>query len=182
MKNKQKQLNAKDKTNKKQLKIIKKQLICNIEDDYKNELLISKESEIFKNIYNERLGKIEELIKKINFDNLKYFTERNGMETDFSAKDDTITFLNNIKTNNITIEEAKASLEDYNKNLKMIRKGNKTNQQKQTLSNIINILFNGRNDAIKFVEDYGSMILEAKKKQRKKQDFQLLNKCFKDYQ
>ena len=27
-----------------------------------------------------------------------------------------------------------------------------------------NMLFNGRNDSIKFVEDYGSMTLEAKKK------------------
>ena len=128
--------------------------------------MISKEREIFKNVYNERLDKIEELTKKINFDNLKYFTERNGMETDFSAKDDTVTFLNNIKTNNITIKEAKASREDFNKCLKMILKGNKTNQKKKNLSNIINILFDGRNDAIKFVEDYGSMILEAKKKKK----------------
>ena len=29
---------------------------------------------------------------------------------------------------------------------------------------IINKLFNRRNDAMKFVDDYGSMILEAKKK------------------
>ena len=28
----------------------------------------------------------------------------------------------------------------------------------------IDILFNGRNDAIKFVEDYGSMILEVLRK------------------
>ena len=60
--------------------------------------MISKEREIFKNIYYERLDKIEELTKKVNFDNLKYFTEKSGMETDFSAKDDPITFLNNIKT------------------------------------------------------------------------------------
>ena len=45
----------------------------------------------------------------------------------------------------------------------MMGKRNKTNQQKKALSNI-NILFNGRNDVIKFVEDYGSTILEAKKK------------------
>ena len=33
-----------------------------------------------------------------------------------------------------------------------------------------NMLFNGRNDSIKFVEDYGSMTLEAKKKQLKVKD------------
>ena len=52
------------------------------------------------------------------------------METDFGAKHDHITFLNNIKTNKITIEGAKASQEDFNEYLKMMQKGNKTNQQK----------------------------------------------------
>ena len=42
------------------------------------------------------------------------------MENDFSAKDNPITFLNSIKTNKVTIEEAKASQEDFNKYLKMI--------------------------------------------------------------
>ena len=32
------------------------------------------------------------------------------------------------------------------------------------------MLFNGRIDAIKFIEDFGSMILEARKKQSKKKD------------
>ena len=87
----------------------KKQLTNINADDYKNRLLISKETEIFKNIYDERLNKIEELTKKINFEDLKYFTERSGMENDFNAKDNPITFLNSIKTNKVTIEEAKAS-------------------------------------------------------------------------
>ena len=39
--------------------------LANINDDYKNKLLLSKERENFKNIYNERLDKIEELNKKL---------------------------------------------------------------------------------------------------------------------
>ena len=50
-----------------------------------------------------------------------------------------------------------------NNYLKTIRRGNKTKNQGNTLANIKRI-FNGRKDTIKFVEDYGSMILEAKKK------------------
>ena len=42
-----------------------KKQIANINDDYKNKLLLSKEREIFKNIYNERLDRIEEINKKI---------------------------------------------------------------------------------------------------------------------
>ena len=43
-----------------------------------------------------------------------------------------------------------------------MRKGNKNDEQRKTFANI-NVLFNARNNAIKFMEDYGSMILEAKK-------------------
>ena len=42
-----------------------------------------------------------------------------------------------------------------------MRKGNKNTEQRKTLANI-NMLYNARNNAIKFIEDYGSMIIEAK--------------------
>ena len=45
--------------------------------------------------------------------------------------------------------------------MNIIRKGNKNAEQRKTLANIENN-FNAR-DAIKFIEDYGLMILEAKK-------------------
>ena len=45
----------------------------------------------------------------------------------------------------------------------MIQKGNKNQEQEKTLKNL-NMHFNRRNDAINFIEDYGSMILEARKK------------------
>ena len=44
----------------------------------------------------------------------------------------------------------------------MIQRGNENASQKRTLTNI-NIFFNARDNAIKFIEDYSSMILEAKK-------------------
>ena len=43
-----------------------------------------------------------------------------------------------------------------------MRKGNKSAKQNKTLASI-NALFNARNNAFKFIEDYGSMILEAKR-------------------
>ena len=46
--------------------------------------------------------------------------------------------------------------------LNIIRIGNKNDNQKRTLANI-NMFYNARNNAIKFIEDYGGMILEAKK-------------------
>ena len=59
----------------KQIKTIKdnKKQLANINShSYENELLLLMEREIFKNIYNERLDKIE-LSKKINYD-LKFNT------------------------------------------------------------------------------------------------------------
>ena len=136
-------------------------------NDYKYKLLISREIEIFKDIYNKGLDKIEELNNKIDNDNLKYVVEKSGVkkdsvEYDFNKIKDPITFLNNIKEGKISIQEAKDKQENYYNYLNKIRKGNKSANQKRTLANI-NILFNARDNAIKFYEDYSSMIPEAKR-------------------
>ena len=61
--------------------------------DYKDDLLHSKEREIFKNIYSKRLNKIEELTKKIDDNNLIFTTLNTGETVDFSGKNDRLTFL-----------------------------------------------------------------------------------------
>ena len=96
------------------MKIIKKQLASTNANDSKNELLISKERKIFKNIRNKRRDKIEELANKVNYDDLKYVTESSGIETDFSVKANPAEFLNETRINKIRIEEAKLSQEDFN--------------------------------------------------------------------
>ena len=140
-------------------------------NDYKDKL-ISKEQYIFKNIYNKRLDKIKKLTEKIDDNNLVFTIINTGRKSDFIKKDDPLTFLNKIKKGEITIEEAKESQKDFINYLHMIRKGNKTQEQEKLQKNL-NMLFNGRNDAINFIEDYGSTILAAKKKateELKKQD------------
>ena len=146
----------------KQIKAIQdnKQLIN--DNDYKNKLLISKEREVFKDIYSKRLDKIEELNNKIDYDHLKYVVESSGDEYRFNKIKDPINFLDDIKKGKISLKEAKDQQQNYYKYLNTIRKRNKSANQKRTLANI-NILFNARDNAIKFIEDYSSMILEAKK-------------------
>ena len=58
--------------------------------------------------------------------------------------------------------------ENIYKYLNIIRIGNKNNNQKRVLANAY-ILFNRRNSAIKFIEDYGSMIFEAKRLAKEEQ-------------
>ena len=139
------------------LKDHKKQLAS----DYEDKLLISKEREIFKNIYNKRHDKIKELAEKIDDNNLVFTIISTGRKANFSKVDDPLTFLNKIKKGEIeiTIEEAKELQKNFIIYLKMIGKGNTTQEPEKTLKNF-NMIFTGRNDAFNFIEDYGSMILE----------------------
>ena len=85
---------------KKQVKTIQdnKHLVnINKDDDYKDKLLLSKEREIFKDIYNKRLDKIEELNNKIDYDNMmQYVAVNSGKIYNFSELTDPLTFLNEI--------------------------------------------------------------------------------------
>ena len=108
----------------KQIKTIqdnRKQLISG--NDYKNRLLISKEREIFKDIHNKRLDKIKELDNKIDYDNLKYFVEKSGLEYNFNKMKDPKTLLKNIDDGKISVEEAKEKRKDYCSYLNTIRRG-----------------------------------------------------------
>ena len=165
----EKQIKTIEDQGEKQIKTIqdnRKQLISG--NDYKNRLLISKEREIFKDIHNKRLDKIKELDNKIDYDNLKYVVEKSGLEYNFDKMKDPMTFFKNIGDGKISVEEAKEKQKDYYSYLNTIRRGNKNVSQKRTLANI-NILFNARDNVIKYVEDYSSMILEAKKLAREQE-------------
>ena len=121
-----------------------------------------------KDIYHKRLDKIEELNNKIDYDNLKYVVEKSGEKYRFNKIKEPITFLKNIKEGKISIQEAKYQQKNYYNYLNTIRKGNKSANQKRTLANI-NVLFNARDNAIKFYEDYSSMIFEARKLTREQE-------------
>ena len=99
---------------------------------------------------------------KTDYGNLKYAVESSGDEYRFNKIEDPIALLNDIKKGKISLEEAKEQQKNYYNYLNTIRRGIKNASQKRTLANI-NILFNPRDNAIKFIEDYSSMILEAKK-------------------
>ena len=99
---------------------------------------------------------------KIDYNNLQYVAVNSGKIYNFSELIDPLTFLNEIKKGKMSLEEAKNYQQNYLNYLNIIRKGSKNANQKITLANI-NIHFNARNNAIKFIENYGSMILEAKK-------------------
>ena len=95
---------------------------------------------------------------KIDYDNLKYVVVNtiqvilysSGLEYNFNKIKDPITLLNDIKEGKISLEGAKEKQNDYYSYLNTIRRGNKNASQKRTLANI-NILFNARDNAIKYI-------------------------------
>ena len=99
----------------KQIKAIQdyKQLVNINNEEYKDELLLSKEREIFKDIYNKRLDKLVELNNKIDYNNLKYIVVSSGDEYDFNNLDGPLTFLNNIKKGKISLDKAIEQQRNY---------------------------------------------------------------------
>ena len=147
----------------KQVKAIQDNQLVNIKNyDYKNKLLFSKEREIFKDIYNKKLDEIEEMNNKIDYDDLEYVVLSNDMAYNFSVEKDPISLLDDIKSGKTTLKEAKDAQENYRCYINIIRKGNKNDIQKRTLANI-NMFYNARDNTIKFIEDFGSMILDARR-------------------
>ena len=96
--------------------------------------------EIFKNIYNERLDKVEELTKNISYNDLTFIVESSGNETNFTKTDDSMTFLNNIKESEMKLQEAKKIQEDFNENLKKHEKEIKVKIKKKCWEILLSFL------------------------------------------
>ena len=93
---------------------------------------------------------------------MNYENITRGDKYEFDGLKGPLVFLKEIKEGRTSIQEAKNIQKEFNKQLNFIRRGNENQEQRQVLNNINN-LYNARDIAIKFIENYGSMILEAKK-------------------
>ena len=122
-----------------------------------------KENNYLRISITKNLMKQKNQTKKINHDDSEFITDSKNIKTGFSRNKDLMPFLSEIKKVEITMERAKTSQENFNNYPKTMRRGNISEEQQKTLSHI-NRLFNGRNCFIKFVEDYGLVIYEAKRK------------------
>ena len=109
---------------KKQVEAIQdnKQLVSINKDDYKDKLLLSKEREIFKDISNKKLNKIEEINNKIDYDDLDYVILSKDMEYNFSIEKDPISLLKAIKDGEISLEKARDRQRNYKHYLKNLIK------------------------------------------------------------
>ena len=99
---------------------------------------------------------------KIDYDDLDNVVLSKDMEYNFSIDKDPISLLKAIKYGEISLKEARDRQKNYLQYLNIIRKGYKNSVLKKTLSNTENH-FNAREGAIKFFEEYSTMVLEARR-------------------
>ena len=132
MKNKQKPI--KNKLN--QIKPIQNKSLVKIkkysdyDNDYRKELLLSKEREIIRDIYNDRLEQLQLVSHNVDYNNLDYEVITSGNKYQFNGVKDPLVFLKEIKEGRISIQEAKNIQKVFNKQLNFIRRGNKNREQK----------------------------------------------------
>ena len=100
---------------------------------YREELLIPKERETFRDIYNDRLKQLQLTSHNVDYNNLGYEFITSGDRYQFDRIKDLSVFLKEIKEGRISIEEAKNIQKEFNKKLNFIRRGNKNQGQGQAL-------------------------------------------------
>ena len=149
--------------------------------DSENTPFISKQKGIFNELVDERLGKITNLDKRVNSGDLIYRYKGNTADSKFDEFDNGLGIINKIRDGITDLADLKNNQQQSKSFLG--KKMKKLIEQKSTLYNI-EMLYKGRNEAIKFYDDYSLMMSEAKVKATKDQvlKFYHQNKCFKDYQ
>ena len=105
----------------KQIKVIQDKSIEKIkkysdyDNDYKKELLLSKEREIFRDIYNDRLEQLQLASHKVDYNNLNYEVITSGDKYQFDGLKEPLVFLKEIKEGKTSIQEAKNIQKEFNK-------------------------------------------------------------------
>ena len=127
--------------------------------------MISKQKEIFNKLVDVTLDlEIVDLDKNINSDDLIYRYKGRTGDAKFDKFDGALDIINKIKNGEISLADVKNNQEKVKSDPGEIKRGNskkRSKEQKNTLYNI-EMLYKARNEAIKFYDDYSSMMSEAK--------------------
>ena len=128
--------------------------------------LISNQKEIFNEFADERFEKIVDWDKKVNTDDLIYKYKGNTADEKFDKFDNALNIVNKVKNGEISLVDVKNDQEKFRSSLAEIRKGNNKRRSKEQTNGLYNIEmpYKARNEAIKFNDDYSSIVSGAKTK------------------
>ena len=167
LKNKQKRLKIKEKN--KQVKAIKKngkQLIKSNEDVGKNNTSNKKQADkILNELSYERMDEINDLSRKINFNNLTYyFKSKDSSPINFIGFKVLLYLYRNTLNGNAKLMKGEKDQKQFKSNLNEITIGSPKNKSKNQLITIKNInnLYNPREKNIEFYNNYAKIRSEAK--------------------
>ena len=103
-----------------QLKTIKKD-----DNDDEDTSFISKQKQIFNEVVDERLERINDLDKKVNSDDLIYRYKDNTPDLNFDKFDNAFDIIDKIRNGKIDLADVKNNQEKFKSYLGEIKKGNK---------------------------------------------------------
>ena len=104
------------------------------------------------------------LHERVDSKNLIYRYKGNTPDENFNKFDNALKIIDKIRNGKIELADVIKNREKFKSHLSEIKKGSKkSKEQKNTLYNI-EMLYKARNKAIKFYDDYSSMMYEAKYK------------------
>ena len=134
-----------------------------IEDESNNR---SKATIIFNELINKRKELMSELYDSVDYNNLKF--EYVGLIKDVSFYEykDSKKLFNMIENSQIKNSEAKNKQNNILKKLNEVKMGNKTIEQRQTISNLEKF-YKSRGEVIKFFRDFIEMLSDANYDARK---------------
>ena len=163
----EKQIKTIEDQREKQIKAIQNQgqvkTIKKYDYDDEDSPLISKQKEIFNELADKRLDDITKLDEKVNRDDLIYRYKGKTPDEKFNTYHNALDLINKMKNGEIKLAEANKDQIRFKSNLGEIKKGNNkkiSKEQKNALYNI-EMLYKARNEALKFFDEYSSIISEA---------------------
>ena len=150
----QKQIKTIGDQGEKQIKVIQDQgqvkTIKKYAYDAQDTAFISKQTEIFNELVDERLEKVTDLDKRVNSDDLIYRNKGNTADKKFDKYENALNIINKIQNGEISLADVKDNQEKRKTYLGEIKKGNKKRrlkEQKNTLHNI-EMIYKARSEAI----------------------------------
>ena len=125
---------------------------------------ISKQKQIFNKLVDEKLEKITDLDEKVNNDHLIYRCKGKFADKKFDEFDNALGIINKIRDGKEDLASVKKNQQKFKYYLGETKKGaKKSKEQKNTMYNI-EMLYEARNEAIKFCDDYSLIMSEGKTK------------------
>ena len=166
MKNKQKRLKCKEKTNR-----------CYYKSKQKTRSLINKGiyKEILDQLVKQKFHGIKELTYEIHHDDLRYNFKGDSAKKIFDDFDNVVEHFRKIQSGEMKLEDAKELQNIFTSNLKNMPRGRLESKDRQNTLKNIKLLYESRQTVIKLFNYYSSISSEAKHKAKYRKELKILS-------